>query len=147
VDSALEVSTAQVKSDCHIGIMSLKTIIVEFDISIEDIVRIDAYFLHSFNHADCTEIGEKRVIDLNISASSFVQIGYFLTVCLCNVGKVTFFSRVNVLVEGEVSVAKMEPFWSSLYINPTIFRITMVILIYLTSSLGTFLARKVKAST
>jgi hypothetical protein len=97
--------------------MSFETIVVEFDISIQDIIGVDAFLLHSFNHADCTKVGEERIIDLDVSASSLVQIGDFLTVCFGDIRKVSFFSRIDVFVEGKISMTKMEPFWSSLCIN------------------------------
>lgn len=110
VDSSLEVSTAQVQADSHVVFLARKTIVVKFDVGIQNLVRVDTNFLHALNHADGTEVSEQWIINLNVPAPRLVQIGNFLTVCLGNIGKVTLLIGVSFLGECIVTVTQMEPF-------------------------------------
>jgi len=114
VDTAFEVASAQMETNSHIGLLTRKTVIVQFDVRVENLVRVDADLLHALNHADGTEVSEERIIYLNVSAAGLVQVGDFLTVCLGDVGKVSLLIGIRLLGEGVVTVTKMEPFGSGL---------------------------------
>ena len=114
VNTPLEISSAQVQSTSHILGMSSKTIIVQFNITVQNLVGVNASFFHSLKHRNCAKVGEKRIINLNVSASCFVQVCNFFTICFCDVGKVSFFVGIGFFGESVVSMTKMEPFGSSL---------------------------------
>jgi len=115
--TALEVPTTQVQANRHILFVSLKTIVVQFDVRIEDFVGINSFFLHSLEHACCTKIGEEGVVDLDVSAAGFVEVGDFFAVGFGDVREVAFFGRVGFFGEGVVAVAEVEPFGGSLTVN------------------------------
>jgi hypothetical protein len=110
----LEVSTTQVQSNDHISGMTLETVIVQFNIRIEDFIRVDSDGLHSLDHGNRAEVREERVIDLDVPASGLVQVGDLLAVRFRDVGEVFRFVAVRVLGEGIVSVTEMEPFGGGL---------------------------------
>jgi hypothetical protein len=114
VDTTLEIATAQMQSANHIRRMTFKTIIVQFNVRVKHILRINPHLLHSFDHRNSAKVREKRIIDLNISAPAFVQVCDFLAVSLGDVGKVSLFTGIGFLREGIVAVAEMEPFRGAL---------------------------------
>lgn len=115
--TALEIPTTQVQANRHILFMTLKTIVVQFDVRIEDFIGIDSFLLHSLEHACCTEVGEEGVVDLDISAAGFVEVGDFFAVGFGNVGEVAFFGGVGFFGEGVVAVAEVEPFRGGLKVS------------------------------
>ena len=114
VNTTLEIATAQMQSAHHIRRMALETIIVQFNVRIKHILRINPDLLHALNHRDSAKVREKRVIDLDVSATAFVQVCDFLAVGLGDVGKVAFFARIGFFRECIVAVPEMEPFWGAL---------------------------------
>ena len=94
--------------------MAAETVVVKSDIGVQDLVGVNAYLLHTLDHGNGAEVSEEWVINLNVSATSLVQVCDFFTIGLCNVGEITFFAVVGFLGEGVVTVTKMEPLRSSL---------------------------------
>jgi hypothetical protein len=125
--------------------MTLETSIVQFNVRIKHVLGINSDLLHPLNHRDSAKIREKRVVDLNVSATAFVQVGDFLAVGLGYVGKVTLFTRIGFFREGVLAVTEMEPFRGALGVRwDDRGWGTMVILMYLTSSAGTRVLRNSK---
>jgi hypothetical protein len=145
VNTTLEIATAQMQSANHIRRMTRETVIVQFNVRIKHILRANPDFLHPLNHRDSAKVREERIIDLNVSAAAFVQVGDFLAVRLCDVGKIALFTGIGFLGEGVVAVTEMEPFGCALGSDELSRGGTMVTLMYLTSSAGTRVLRNSKA--
>lgn len=70
--ATLEIPTTQVQSNSHILLMSLETIIVQLDISIEHLVGIDSLLLHPLEHAGGTKVRKQWIVNLNVATPGFV---------------------------------------------------------------------------
>jgi hypothetical protein len=110
VDTSFEVSATQVKTDGHVRFVTLETIVVEFDVGVQYLVRVDPNFFHSLNHGNGAKVREKRVINLNVPASSLVQVCNFLAIRFCNVAEVSFLAVVSISGKRIISMTKMKPF-------------------------------------
>jgi hypothetical protein len=147
MNSSLEVSTAQVETNGHVTWMTFKTSIIELDVGIQDRLRVDPDLLHALNHGNCAKISQERIINLNVPAACLVQVGNFFTIRFRDIGEITAFIVICFLGESVVTMTEMEPFGSGLSSETHTQTNTIVILIYLTSSAGTFFARNSKAGT
>ena len=147
MNSSFEVSATQVKTDGHIRLVTLETIVVEFDISIQHRVRVDSNLLRSLNHGQGTEVRQKRIIDLNVPAPDLVQVCDLLAICRGDVTEVPFFAVISIFSEWVISMTEMKLFRGALRSILHQSLSTIVILMYLTSSAGTFFAKSLKAST
>ncbi len=65
--SALEVTAAEVETDGHVRRAILKDLVIGADVSVEDRGMVDIHLLHAFDHGLGTEVGEERVVELNIA--------------------------------------------------------------------------------
>jgi len=112
VHSILEVSATQVNSDSHVFRAISDAVVVKLDVGIKDRFRVDPLSFHSCQHIfralqssmerehqsrqtnerrmldETHEISEKRVVELDIPASSFIQILQFLSIRFGDIGEI-----------------------------------------------------------
>jgi hypothetical protein len=63
VHAVLEVTTAQVKTDGHVGRSIADAVVVELDVLVEKGGRVDALLLHAVEHGGGAEVGEELFVE------------------------------------------------------------------------------------
>lgn len=61
------ISTTKVQTDVHSGWLFRQTVLVRLDVQGEEVVWVKSLVPHAFDHVDVAEVGEARVVDLDVS--------------------------------------------------------------------------------
>jgi hypothetical protein len=112
VHAVLEVSSAQVDSNSHVFGNVPNTIVVELDVGVEDRLGFYSLLLHTREHGFRAEVSEERVVELDVSASSVVEVGEFFTVRFCEIGEIVLLVGVDRVISRVFTVSEVVPFGS-----------------------------------
>jgi len=113
MQSALEIPAAEVETNGHVCWAVFEYLVVSSNIGVEDCGMVDALLFHALKHGLGAEVGEQRVVELNISTTTGVEVLEFFLVRDCDIGKVLIIVLIDTFVEGVLSVAEVVPFWST----------------------------------
>lgn len=92
--------------------MVSNVVVVCFDVSFEEFVRVDIVIMEGFQYFFGVEVGQGWVVDLKVVKISIIQSFQFFLVCSCDVGKESFIVGVDFGVVVFVrSKMKVEVVW------------------------------------
>jgi hypothetical protein len=75
VHAVLKVTTAQVKTDGHVGGSIADAVVVKLDVLVEKGGRVDALRLHALEHGSRAEVGCEKVVQENGSEKTKLSHG------------------------------------------------------------------------
>lgn len=96
----LEISATQMETHGQVTGAIFETVVVGFDVRVQDSFVIDPELFHPLYHRLCTKVCQQGVVDLNVAQASGIELLDFLLVRNSNVREI--FSWYQIILSNSI---------------------------------------------